>query len=62
MKHYFNLFVNKDTSMKASCVIHPDCEPMIIVREFNLLALIDYAKQNYLMLDKQINELQEIVL
>jgi hypothetical protein len=36
VKHYFNLFVNKDASMKASCVIHPDCEPMIIVRKWQL--------------------------
>lgn len=36
VKYYFNLFVNKDASMKASCVIHPDCEPMIIVRKWQL--------------------------
>lgn len=36
VKYYFNLFVNKNASMKASCVIHPDCEPMIIVRKWQL--------------------------
>lgn len=29
---------------------------------FNLIALIDYAKDNYPMLDKQVNQLQEIVM
>ena len=29
---------------------------------FNLIALIDYAKQNYPILDKQISDLQEIVM
>jgi hypothetical protein len=37
-------------------------ENYLTYTNFNLIALIDYAKQNYPMLDKQINELQEIVM
>lgn len=37
-------------------------ENYLTYTNFNLLALIDYAKQNYPMLDKQISQLQEIVM
>ena len=37
-------------------------ENYLTYTNFNLLALIDYAKKNYPILDKQINELQEIVM
>lgn len=74
----FKYLIHDDDKLQRYFVVSDDGTGNLIVKKldllrktdenyltytnFNLLALIKYAKQNYPMLDKQINELQEIVM
>lgn len=74
----FKYLIHDDDKLQKYFVVSDDGTGNLIVKKldllkktdenyltytnFNLLALIDYATKNYPMLDKQINELQEIVI
>ncbi len=74
----FKYLIHDDDKLQKYFVVVDDGAGKLVVRKldltnkidesyltyinFNLIALIDYAKQNYPILDKQISKLQEIVM